>query len=98
MSRRLHVWSPHLLAAAEVKLIAVSFRSKDANQVSYFQILPCNPPRALSPRSVRLRRDQIHAAVTALVESGVKSSAIRSLADLVTPDHLKRILRRRLDS
>jgi hypothetical protein len=47
---------------------------------------------------VRLRRDQIHAAVTALVASGVKPSAIRSLADLVTPDHLKRILRRRLDS
>jgi integrase len=55
-------------------------------------------PRALSPRSVRLRGDQIHAAVTALVESGVKPSAIRSLADLVTPDHIKRILRRRLES
>jgi integrase len=54
--------------------------------------------RPLGPRSVRLRRDQIHAAVTALVESGVKPSAIGSLADLVTPDHLKRILRRRLDS
>ena len=54
--------------------------------------------RALAPRSLRLRRDQIHAAVTALVESGIKPSAIRSIADLVTPDHLKRILRRRLDS
>ena len=48
--------------------------------------------------SLRLRRDQIHAAVTALVESGIKPSAIRSLADLVSPDHFKRILRRRLDS
>ena len=28
----------------------------------------------------------------------MKPSTIRSLADLVTPDHLKRILRRRLDS
>jgi integrase len=54
--------------------------------------------RALSPRSVRLRRDQIHAAVSALAQAGVKPSAIRSIADLVTPDHLKRILRRRLDS
>ena len=55
--------------------------------------------RALAPRSLRLRRDQIHAAVTALVESGIKPSAIRSLADLVSPpEHFKRILRRRLDS
>jgi integrase len=53
--------------------------------------------RPLAPRSVRLRRDQIHAAVTALVESGIKPSAIRSLADLVLPDHFKRILRKRLD-
>jgi integrase len=55
-------------------------------------------PRALAPRSLRLRCDQIHAAVTALAESGIKPSAIRSLADLVSPDHFKRILRRRLDS
>jgi integrase len=55
-------------------------------------------PRPLAPRSVRLRRDQIHAAVTALVDSGIKPSAIRSIADLVSPDHFKRILRRRLDS
>jgi integrase len=53
-------------------------------------------PRALAPRSLRLRRDQIHAAVTALVESGIKPSAIRSLADLVSPDRFKRILRNRL--
>jgi integrase len=54
--------------------------------------------RPLAPRSVRLRRDQIHAGVTALVQSGVKPSAIRSLADLVTPEHFKRILRQRVDS
>jgi integrase len=53
--------------------------------------------RALAPRSVRLRRDQIHAAVTALVKSGIKPSAIRSLADLTSPDNFKRILRQRLD-
>jgi integrase len=55
-------------------------------------------PRPLASRSLRLRRNQIHAAVTALVESGIKPSAIRSLADLVSPEHFKRILRRRLDS
>jgi site-specific recombinase XerC len=52
--------------------------------------------RALAPRTLKLRRDQIHAAVTALVESGVKPSIIRSLADLVSPDNFKRILRQRL--
>jgi hypothetical protein len=55
-------------------------------------------PRPLAPGSLRLRRDHIHAGATALVDSGIKPPAIRSLADLVTPDHLKRILRRRLDS
>jgi integrase len=52
--------------------------------------------RALAPRTLRLRRDQIHAAVSALVESGVELSAILSLADPVSPDSLKSILRRRL--
>jgi integrase len=51
--------------------------------------------RALAPRTLKLRRNQIHAAITALIESGVKPSAIRSLADLVTPEHFKRILRQR---
>jgi integrase len=53
--------------------------------------------RALAPRSVRLRRDQIHAAITALVDSGIEPSAIQSLADLVSPENFKRILRTRLD-
>jgi hypothetical protein len=52
--------------------------------------------RALAPRTLKLRRDQIHAAVTALVESGIKPSAIKSLADLVSPETFKRILRRRI--
>lgn len=51
--------------------------------------------RALAPQTVQLRRNQIHAAVTALVESGVRPSAITSLADLVSPEKFKRILRRR---
>jgi integrase len=54
--------------------------------------------RPLAARTLRLRRDQIHAAVTALVQSGVKPSAITSLADLVSPENFKRILRWRLDS
>jgi integrase len=52
--------------------------------------------RPLAPRTLQLRRDQIHAAVSALVQSGTTPAGIRSLADLVTPDNLKSILRRRL--
>jgi integrase len=51
--------------------------------------------RALAPQTVKLHRDQIHAAVTALVESGVKPTAIKSLADLISVENFKRILRRR---
>ena len=54
--------------------------------------------RPLAPDTLRLRQDQIHAAVSALVECGTKRSSIRSLADLVTPNNLKSILRRRLES
>jgi integrase len=53
-------------------------------------------PRALAPRTLKLRRNQIHAAVTALVDSGVKPAAVRSLGDLVSPENFKRILRQRL--
>ena len=51
--------------------------------------------RALKPQTLKLRRDQIHAGVSALIHSGVKPSAIKSLADLLSPDHFTRILRRR---
>ena len=53
--------------------------------------------RALAQRTLQLRRDEIHAAVTALVESGTKPSAIRSLADLVEPNNFKSILRKRVE-
>ena len=53
-------------------------------------------PRTLAPKTLRLRRDRIHAAVTALVESDIKPASITSLAELVSPEALKRILRRRL--
>jgi integrase len=54
--------------------------------------------RPMSPGTIRLRRDEIHAAVSALIESGIEMSSIKSLADLVTEDALKRILRRRHDA
>ena len=54
--------------------------------------------RALAPQTIALRRNQIHAAVTALVESGVNPTAITSLADLVSLEHFKCILRRRHES
>jgi integrase len=51
--------------------------------------------RALAPRTLQLRRDQIHAAATALIESGIEPTAITSIADLVSPENFKRILRER---
>jgi integrase len=51
--------------------------------------------RALAPQTIKLRQNQIHAAVTALVESGVNPKTTRSLRDLVSPENVKRILRRR---
>ena len=53
--------------------------------------------RALAPETLRLRRDQIHAAASALVECGTKPASIRSLAELVTANNLKTILRWRLE-
>jgi integrase len=53
--------------------------------------------RPLAEQSVKLRRSQIHTAVTALIQSGVAPAAITSLAVLVSPDALKRILRRRME-
>jgi integrase len=54
--------------------------------------------RVLAPRTCTLRRELIHTAVTALVESGVKPAAIRSLTDLVSPENFKRMLRRRYEA
>jgi integrase len=54
-------------------------------------------PRPLAPDTLRLRRDQIHAAASALVECGTSPTRIRSLSDLVTPANFKSILRRRLE-
>jgi integrase len=51
--------------------------------------------RPLAPRTIKLHQDQIHAAITALVESGVAQDDIASLADLVSHENFKRILQRR---
>jgi integrase len=53
--------------------------------------------RALAPETLRLRRDQIHAAASALVECGTKPASMRSLAEFVTANNLKTILRWRLE-
>jgi integrase len=51
----------------------------------------------LAPQTLRLRRDQIHAAASALIGTGMKATAIRSLVDLVTPANFRRIMRRRVE-
>jgi integrase len=53
--------------------------------------------RPLAPRTLRLVRDQIHAAVTALIEGGGNPKAIKALSDVVAPENFKKVLRRRLD-
>jgi integrase len=52
--------------------------------------------RPLAPATIRLRRDQIHAAVSALVQSGVEPGSITALADLVTASNFKIIAQQRL--
>ena len=52
--------------------------------------------RPLAPATIRLRRDQIHAAVSALVEGGIEPGSITVLADLVTVTNFKMIAQQRL--
>jgi integrase len=52
--------------------------------------------RPLAPGTIKLRRAQIHAAVTALLESGFEPAAVTALADLVSVKNFERIVRRRL--
>jgi integrase len=51
--------------------------------------------RPLAPKTVKLRRQQIHSAVTALVQSGTHPGSLVALDDLVTPDAVRSILRHR---
>jgi integrase len=54
--------------------------------------------RPLAARTLKLRGNQIHATITALVDSGVKSHTIEALADLVSPENFKRVQRQRLQA
>jgi integrase len=49
--------------------------------------------RALSPGTLRLRRDQIHSAAAAAIAAGTEMSDLASLASLVEPETFKKILR-----
>lgn len=57
---------------------------------------PHPPPRVCRPSTAALRRAQIEGAASALIAGGVDREAVRSLADLVTPDALRSILRQYL--
>jgi hypothetical protein len=48
----------------------------------------------LAPSTIRLRRDQVHSAVTAAVAAGVAPESLRSLADLVKLDTFKTTMRK----
>jgi integrase len=82
-------------------LLPTAFRQDVDNYLSWGS--GCDPfaadarSRALALETLRLRRDQIHAATSALVECGIDPTSIHSLADLVTANNLKTILRRRLE-
>jgi len=52
--------------------------------------------RPLAANTVNLRREQIHAAITALIESGLEPAAITTLADLVSVANFKKIAQKRL--
>jgi integrase len=48
--------------------------------------------KRLAPGTIRLRRDQLHSAVTAAVAAGIGCETLLSLADLVTPVTFKTLL------
>jgi len=83
-------------------MVAVSFRQDMDGYLSWCggaDPFAANArPRAMAPTTLRLRTDQIHAAVSALVACGVDPENISSLSELVTPDNFKHILRQRLDN
>jgi integrase len=82
------------------KLLPKTFR-KDLHQ--YLTWCASDPlaidarSRPLAPRTIKLRENQVRAAVTALAETGVAAAAIKSLAELTSAENFKRILRRRYE-
>ena len=83
----------------DLHLISQSFRKDRDDWLSWcagLDVFAANArARPLAPQTLRLRQDQILAAVTALAESGIALKDIGSLADLVSLENFKRILRRR---
>lgn len=82
-------------------IVAEAFRADVANYLEWCagadQFAEDARPRPLAPRTLNLRRNQIHAAVTALVKSGVSADSIAGLGDLVRLDHFRKILRHRFE-
>jgi integrase len=56
---------------------------------------PAARRRALAPGTIAVRRVRLNHAITLLVENGTDIKTIRSLADLVSPEALRTILRAR---
>lgn len=52
--------------------------------------------RPLATRTLRLTRQQIHTAASALIDAEVDINCIKTLGDLITPENFKSILRQRL--
>ena len=79
--------------------LAASFR-EDADQYLGWCAMP-DPlderarARALAARTLRLRRDQIHSAVTAAFVAGIDLDRLMSLASLVEPEVFHALLRQR---
>lgn len=79
--------------------LPVSFRT-DVDQYLVWGAVP-DPldenarTRALEPRTLRLRRDHLHSAVTAAVSAGIEVQQLISLASLVEIETFKKLLRQR---
>lgn len=82
-------------------LLTQSFRRDVEDYLSWAErsdpFTPEARSRALAPKTLRLRRDQIHAAVSALVQTGIEPGTIFLLSDLVAPANFKKILQRRIE-
>ena len=87
------------LRRIDLSLLADTFRNDTEDYLAWSSstdpFAPNARSRPLAPATARLRRDQIHAAATALVESGVDPASITTLADLVTVPNFKCIAQRR---
>jgi integrase len=53
--------------------------------------------RPLAAKTLRLTRQQIHTAASALIDVGINTNCIKTLGDLITLENFKSILRQRLE-